>query len=87
MRIEDYNFDDEDESDDLGPTRKVILWHIRSTDKAHLFTTLPISHPDHKEVWIPRSQIKHVSYDPAKPGEQRRAIVEATEWILEKKGL
>lgn len=75
--------DDDDEND----TREVVLWFIKDTDKARLFSTLPKGNPNAHEVWIPRSVTLHVSKDPAVPNEYQRCVVEVEEWFLEKNNL
>ena len=66
---------------------KVRLWEIRRTDKARLYSTTPPSSRDGDEVWIPISQIDHVSYQPAVEGEWRECVVTIPEWIADEKGL
>lgn len=61
---------------------RVVLWEQRRTDKAVLFTTLPDGDPDAREVWIPLSQIDHISKNPS--GE---CLVDIADWLVEKNEL
>lgn len=54
------------------------------TPKAYQF-----HHPDtHKDVWIPRSLVEHVSRSGLRDKEGfRSVVVEVEEWFIEKEGL
>jgi hypothetical protein len=70
-------------------TRKVVLWKVGGTPKAHLFSTLPKGDKSGKTIWVPRSLITHCSQDGVPPGvdEWPRCIVEVEEWFLNKNDL
>jgi hypothetical protein len=61
--------------------RRVRLWQVRQTEKAVLFKT-----PE-REVWVPRSQIKHISRNPPGTGGLTECIVDVAEWFAEKENL
>jgi hypothetical protein len=61
--------------------RRVRLWQVRQTDKAVLFKT-----PD-RDVWVPRSQIKHISRNPPGADGLSECTVDVTEWFAEKESL
>ena len=69
--------------------RKVVLWQIKSTEKAYLFRTLPLADKLGKEIWIPISQIKHISREGqlAGGGGEVKCIVEVAEWLADKHDL
>lgn len=80
---------DDDDFEDRNSYRKVTLWEIRSTEKAILFAPFPEDvKTNNKPIWLPRSQMKHISRDPAiPPSTWRRCTVDIAEWLLEKHGL
>lgn len=77
--------------------RRVRLWQVRATEKAYLFETLPpimadsfgwYRDPKSREVWIPRSQIKHISRNPPLgPGGIQECLVDLSEWFADKEDL
>lgn len=68
--------------------RKVVLWQMRATEKAYLFSTLPKDDPHNRVIWIPRSQIKHISREPKiKPDDLEKCIVDVAEWLADKHDL
>lgn len=71
----------------MSETRRVRLWEVRSTEKATEYSTMPKGDPCGRTLWIPRSQVKHVSKDPAKPGEWRPCTVTLEAWLADKEDL
>lgn len=70
----------------MEETTKVRLWQVRKTDGAILFNTMPPGEPG-KQVWIPRSQIHHVSRDLPLPDGLIPCTVELNLWLANKHGL
>lgn len=74
-----------------GHTTTVRLWLVRSTEKAHLFSTAAQTHrvgDDGRKLWIPRSVIKSlVKFGEEKLGEWRECEVEIEAWFAEKEGI
>jgi hypothetical protein len=70
-------------------TTTVKLWRVGGTDKAYLFSTLPKGDSKGRCVWIPRSQISHVSaFGPSStPSEWQPCVVEVADWLAEKENL
>jgi hypothetical protein len=69
-------------------TRNVKLWQAGATEKAYRFSTLPQSDPLKRLVWIPKSQIAHISRTPsAVPGDWPECLVEIEEWLADKDDL
>ena len=73
--------------DNDDETRSVRLWAIRRTEKAILFSDFPEGTVGARKIWIPLSQIIHISHDPHEPGEWGPCTVEMTAWIAEKNDL
>lgn len=70
----------------MSDTIKLRLWQMAATDAAVKFSKTPPDRvPD--EVWIPRSQIEHITRRPAALGVWPECEVTIEEWIAEKKGL
>lgn len=66
---------------------RIICYEISGTDKAMLVSMLPKSRdPSPEGVWVPRSQIEHVTRHPEEPGEWRKIEITIPEWLAEKKG-
>jgi hypothetical protein len=64
------------------------LWQVRDTPKAYLFSTTPAASREGKQVWIPRSQIEHISRRPAEdPDGWPEVQVKMQLWIAEEKEL
>lgn len=75
-----------------SPTATTVrLWLIRSTEKAHLFSTTRPGNPsrDSREIWVPRSVIKSLVKfgEEIKPGEWRECEAAIEEWWAQKEGL
>jgi len=70
-------------------TTKVVLWRISSTEKAYLFSTTPtpVTGGEGRRIWLPRSQISHLSGDPHKPTEWQRCTITIPLWLAEKNDL
>ena len=76
-------------------TTTVALWLIRSTDKAHLFSTAAQHRvdADTRQIWIPRSVIKSLVKfgnsipDDCDPGEWRECEATIEDWWTRKEGL
>lgn len=74
------------------PERDIViienLFLVHSTDKAYL-----VRDDDDKEIWIPKSQVSHISFgediDPGNDGEILKEIIELEipKWLAEDKGL
>jgi len=65
---------------------KIRCWIAGSTDKAYQVSKTPQDR-SHILVWIPRSQLEHVSKEPAKPGEWQEATITMPLWLAEDKDL
>lgn len=63
---------------------KVVLWQIGGTEKAYLFSTMPKGDKTGHSIWLPRSQIKHISREGAKANEWPKCVVEMADWLIEK---
>jgi hypothetical protein len=75
-----------------GNIIKVRCWIVRSTDKAYLFSKLPMSKSptDADKVWIPRSLIEHITKQKAPDVldiEYQECEVSLPEWVAEKNNL
>lgn len=68
-------------------TIKVKLWQISKTEKAYLFSKTPNGNRELEKIWIPISQIEHISRQPPSPDGSIECVVTMTEWIAEQKGL
>jgi hypothetical protein len=72
----------------MNETIQLRLWQVGGTEKAYLMSTTPKdAHRDGKQVWIPRSQIEHVSRMPASVFEWQECVVTLPLWIAEQKGI
>lgn len=68
---------------------KVRLWQIGGTTNAYLFSTVNKERTERKEgvqAWVPRSQIEHISRNPARVGEWQEGTVTLPLWLAEAKG-
>lgn len=64
------------------------LWQVHGTDKAYCFSKLPKDKAQQEDqIWIPRSQIEHITRLPAETGQWNECLVKLPEWLAEKKGL
>ena len=64
----------------------VRLWFTgQETEAARLYCKLPKSRNPEKsdEVWLPLSQIEHVTRYPAKPNEWPEHVVTIPEWLAQ----
>jgi len=64
----------------------VKLWEISSTERAIEFSTLPKGDGG-RTVWVPRSQIRHISRDRSNSGEWPTCLVDVEDWLVEKEEL
>jgi len=64
----------------------VKLWEIRRTAKAVLFSTMPNGEGG-REVWVPLSQINHISKDKLDRHGWIPSLVEVSDWFGEKEEL
>ena len=69
--------------DDDNDTVLVRVWIIKETPKAILISTLPANMPEARKIWLPRSQMTHISKDPAIEGEFRPANITLKAWLAE----
>jgi len=65
---------------------KLRLWLIRETDKARLYSKVPIGEPgrdpeESDQIWVPRSIVVHTT----KRGNEHE--VDLPDWFIEKNGL
>lgn len=66
----------------------VKLWEVSSSGKAILFSTLPKSDEGHRTLWIPKSQINHISRDAKiSVDEWTPCLVDVADWLVEKESL
>jgi hypothetical protein len=66
---------------------KLRLWEIGGTEKAYLFSSTPKDGRDGNKVWIPKSQIEHITRQAPKVNEWRECVVSLPLWIAERNGL
>lgn len=66
----------------------VRLWQIGATPRAVLFSKVPKERDAHPQgIWLPRSQIQHITRFPPVVGSWQECHVTLPEWLAEKKGL
>ena len=65
------------------------LWIVKETEKAYLFSKLPLEKADSVTdmVWVPRSMVERITKFRETPGTFRECEVDIQEWFAEKKGL
>lgn len=69
-------------------TCNIKCWQIGGSPNAMLVSLTPKERdPNPKGIWLPKSQIEHISRTPAKPGEWDEVVLTMPEWLAEKKGL
>lgn len=62
------------------------LWQVSGTDKAYLFSTTPAESREGFKVWIPVSQIEHITRRP-NGAAWKECEVLLSEWCAKSKGL
>ena len=70
-------------NDDDGETTTVRVFIINETAKAILVSTLPVGDPNARKIWIPKSQMTHISKDIHHEGEFRPANITLRSWLAE----
>lgn len=69
-------------------TIKLRLFEVEKRDKAILFSKVPDSNRGMNTVWLPRSQIEHITRRPdPNGGKWPECEVTIPEWLAEEKGL
>lgn len=64
---------------------RVRLWLIRESPMARLFATA--NRPDANKIWIPKSIVEHISWEPERANEWREAEVTLPNWFIEREKL
>lgn len=67
-------------------TVELDLWIVKETAAAVLFALSDVS-PEDELVWIPKSQIEHLSKEAPDKRGWRQCTAEIREWIAQEKGL
>jgi hypothetical protein len=70
-----------------GDTVKLRLFHVGGTEMAYFFSTTGKNDREGTRVWVPRSQIEHVTWQSPKVNEWRECVVTMPLWLAENKGL
>lgn len=68
-------------------TIAIRVWQIGGTDAAYLVSSTPKNGRSGRKVWLPRSQIEHVTRQPEVVGEWQECSMTLPLWLAEKKGL
>lgn len=69
-------------------TVKVRCWLIEEREKAILISMLPPDkNVEHFNIWLPRSQLEHISKEPALSNGWRECIITMPLWLAENKKL
>lgn len=68
-------------------TTKIRLWELKRTEKAILFQTMPPGDKTARQIWLPRSQIEHISHDLPLPNGVKPCTVTIPLWLSEKNEL
>lgn len=80
----------EDMAYEIKEPMKVRCWIIEQRDKAIKVSKLPpdrLSTDTMDFIWLPRSQLEHISKDPPLPNGWIPAIITMPEWLAEEKKL
>lgn len=68
-------------------TTKVRLWQLQARESAIQFSTMPPGDQSGRLIWLPRSQILHVSRDAPLPGGWVPCTVDLPLWLAEARDL
>jgi hypothetical protein len=72
----------------MTETTSIRCWHVGGTPDAMLISTTPKnSNRNGKKIWIPKSQVEHITRQPEKVNEWQEIVITIPEWLAEKKDL